>query len=78
MNHDRLFAILINDKPLISFETIFENNDSKLKIELGDKDDEPTLYNWFDLHFILMNYTHADNWRAVDFFISEREVKSHE
>lgn len=75
MNHDRLFAIRINGKPLLSFETNFENNDSKLKVELGDKSDEPTLYNWFDLHFIIMNYTHADNWDEVEFYISKRGEK---
>lgn len=69
MNHDRLFAIYINDKPLLNFETNFENDDSKLKLELGDKFSEPTLYNWFDLHFIIMNYTHADNWDEVEFHI---------
>lgn len=72
MNHDRLFEIYINNKPLLMFETNFENNDSKLKVELGDENDEPTLYNWFDLHFIIMNYTHADNWNEVEFYIRKR------
>lgn len=71
---ERLFTIKINGQYVSNFDTVFENNDSKLVLEKTPLPSEAEQYNWFDLHFIIMNYTHADNWESVKIEIEKVEV----
>ena len=71
---DRLFYIKINGYYVSNFETKYENGDSKLLLEKSPIPSDAELYNWFDLHFIIMNYTHADNWKKCKIEIEKVEV----
>lgn len=73
-NADRLFKVKINDKYVKSFDVYYENNDGKLRIEYAETEYEVMYMNWFDLHFLIMNYTHSDNWETATFTIEKEEA----